>query len=448
MTIARTVAMGAFALGSARAAAQGTISGTVYDSLTSRSPVASATVVLVELNRYATADARGRFRLDSVPAGHYTLGFTFATLDALDLALPAISVEVVDGRRSTATLASPSAATMYARMCRTPRASDAGIIVGRVRDVDDHAPLAGAAITTDWMELTLKAGHAMSDRVRASARTDANGTYLLCGVPARVALDVSSEHDGFTAGPTSLTMDSSLIRRVDFSISRRDNAARAVSQDSLSQSHSATRGTVSLRGTVLGGDDRPLSGAAVGIVGSSDSARTDTAGAFHLSGIPAGTRSVQARSIGLLPTTVSMDFATNDVRDTTLSLTHKAQTLAPVTVAGRAATSWMELSGFETRRHQGLGAFATEEDIARHTYPDLISVLRTMRGLHVEYIRQMGMAPLPMPYLIGGGDVRERRLLRTEFLSRRSAVSRQKCVRVPRPDRPPAAKLGSWNRGV
>ena len=75
----------ALALGSANAGAQGSIAGTVFDSLRTRAPLAGATVVLVERSRYATADARGRFRFDSVPDGHYTIGFMHPVLDSLDL---------------------------------------------------------------------------------------------------------------------------------------------------------------------------------------------------------------------------------------------------------------------------------------------------------------------------------------------------------------------------
>jgi hypothetical protein len=402
---ARTTATDATGVSAGRTGAQGSIAGIVYDSLASHAPVASATVVIIELSRYATTDARGRFRLDSVPAGRYTLGFTFATLDALDLTLPTMPVEVVAGRRSAITLASPGAATVYTRLCPGPRDPDTGIILGRVRDVDDHTPLADATITTDWTEFTLKAGRTMSDRVGTAVRTNASGAYLLCGVPARVALDVSSEHAGFTAGPTSLVMDSSLIRRVDFAISRRDTAARAVQADSPVQDRSALRGTASLRGVVLGSDGRPLRDAAVSIVGSPDSARTDATGVFHLEGIPAGTRSVQVRSIGLLPTKMSMDFATNGARDTTLSMTRKAQELPAVSVEGQAnAASWMVLSGFEERWQHGLGAYVTEQEIARHNFPDLISILRNVRGMHVEYIGKMQR--LPMPYLLGGSTTK------------------------------------------
>lgn len=403
MNVARAVATVALTLGTTRAGAQGSIAGIVYDSLSSHGPLAGAEVVLVELSRYATTDTHGRFRIDSVPAGRYTLGFTYAALDVVDLVPPTVPVDVVDGRRSAVTLASPSAATVYTRLCPGPRDSDTGIILGRVRDVDDHTPLAGAMISTDWTEFTLAAGSSKSHRVRAAARADAKGVYLLCGVPMRVPLDVSSELAGFTAGPISLEMDSALIRRVNFAISRRDSAARRVEADSLSNDRSGLRGTASLRGVVLGGDGRPLRDADIGVVGSPDSSRTDASGAFHIEGIPAGTRSVQARSIGLLPMTVSMDFATSRARDTTLTMGRKAQELPSVTVVGRAhVTSWMELSGFSTRRQQGMGAFVTEQDIARHNYFDLISVLRTMRGMQVEYVGKY--IKLPLPFLRGNGS--------------------------------------------
>jgi hypothetical protein len=416
-TATRAAPSGA-AAGAARAGGQGAIAGVVYDSLTTHAPVAGATVVLLELSRYATTDEHGRFRIDSVPTGAYTLGVTFASLDALDVALPPFPVDVRAGEPTAVTVASPSAESMYMGMCRAARDRDTGIIIGRVRDVDDRAPLADATIRTDWMEFTVAtggaaagaAGRAAGDHVHADARTDAGGAYVLCGVPAGVALDLTSELAGFGAGPTSLTMDStSLIRRVDFAISRRDSAARVVRMvpaDSASP-QSSGRGTASLQGVVLNTEGRPLRDAVVAIVGSPDSVRTDAAGAFHLEGIPAGTRSVEVRSIGLSPTRVSMDFTTSGVRDTTLSMSRSVQALAAVTVAGRGnAMSLAERSGFETRREHGLGAFVTQDDIAKHNYGDFISILRTMPGLHIEYIRRAGgMPPLPMPYLVGSGSL-------------------------------------------
>ena len=143
-----------------------------------------------------------------------------------------------------------------------------------------------------------------------------------------------------------------------------------------------------------------------GILGTTRSAHTDVAGAFLVDHIPAGTRTIEVRSIGLLPMTVSMDFATNAVRDTTLSVSRQAQPLKPVAVKESGTTmSWMEKLGFETRRSQGLGAFVTEQDIKRHTFSDLISVLQGVRGVHVEFGGAAGIS-FPMPYLLGVSSVR------------------------------------------
>ena len=318
MNLTRTFTCAALAMVSVNARAQGSIVGTVYDSLSTHAPLANATVVLVERSRYATTDERGRFRIDSVPAGRYTIGFMHPVLDSLDLTGPVVPVEVVGGRRTMVSLSTPGRAAGYARICRDAYEAETGVVIGRVRDVDDKSPLAEATVTTDWTEYTVVAGHAAGHRVRAAARTTRDGIYLLCGVPANVPLDVRTEFDGFSAGPTPLLLGDRLMGRIDFAVSRRDRATRAVTIDDSSSVVVAVPGSASLRGMVRGRDGRPVRDAVVHVVGTLRSGRTDGTGAFLVDHIPAGTRTIEVRSIGLLPMAVSMDFATDATRDTSL----------------------------------------------------------------------------------------------------------------------------------
>ena len=391
-----------------RAGAQGSIAGTVYDSLSTHAPLANATVVLVERSRYATTDARGHFQIDSVPDGHYTLGIMHPVLDSLDLTAPVVAVDVAGGHRTTVALFTPGSAAAYARICPDAYAAETGLIVGRVHDVDDKSPLADATVTTDWTEYTIAGGHVAGHRVRDTARTSRQGVYLLCGVPTAVPLDVQTELAGFSAGPTPLLLNDRLIGRLDFALSRRDSAARTVVLGDSATSAAGVPGTASLRGTVVGGDGRPMRDAVVRVMGTARSVRTDVAGAFHVEHIPAGTRTIEVRSIGLLPMTVSMDFATNAARDTTLSVSRQAQPLNPVAVNERGPTlSLIVNEGFYRRQKQGLGAYVTAQDIVRHGSSDLVSVLQGVRGVNVVY-GSMGNASGitdPVPYLLGVSSV-------------------------------------------
>jgi carboxypeptidase family protein/TonB-dependent receptor-like protein len=290
-----------------------------------------------------------------------------------------------------------TAAAAFALMCPDVRDTDVGVIVGRVRDVDDGSALESATVSTDWIEYTITNGKSDSRRVRADIKTKSDGTYLLCGVPIKVPLEIQAEWNGRVVGPSPVQLDDRLIGRLEFAVSKRDSAT---THDSTSVSGSAT-----LRGVVRGADGKPLREAAVSVMGTARSARTDGKGAFTLDHIPAGTRSIEAKSVGLLPTRISIEFATGIVRDTTITLTRTAQQLKAVAVDATAEMApLMVRSGFNERRAQAMAAFITEQDLAKHAYTDLVSVLQGVRGVHVERgavsRSQSGIAQ-PMAYMKG-----------------------------------------------
>jgi Carboxypeptidase regulatory-like domain/TonB-dependent Receptor Plug Domain len=290
-------------------------------------------------------------------------------------------------------------AQRYAEICPGRRESGTGAIVGRVRDVDDGTSLAGATVSTEWTDYTVTAiGRSAGHPRRQESKTTGSGFYLLCGVPVKLRLDVRTDLTGVMAGPTPIVLDDRLIASLNFAISRKDAGAHTVTVgDSLVMDATAA-GSATITGTVRGGDGRPLINAVLDVLGTHLSARTDANGAFRLAKIPAGTRAIEVRSIGFEPVLFSTDLATNASRDTTISITAQVQQLAKVDVKGnKALPSWMERSGFDARKTQGLGAFMTQADIGKHGYSDVVSVLQGMRGIRIEFGGQF-----PSVQLVGG----------------------------------------------
>ena len=69
-------------------AGQATIVGTVYDSLSVHGPLPRAQIVLVGRSRYVQADSLGRFRIEGLAPGRYSLGLLHPVLDSFDLSAP------------------------------------------------------------------------------------------------------------------------------------------------------------------------------------------------------------------------------------------------------------------------------------------------------------------------------------------------------------------------
>ena len=398
----RTLICAAALICAQRAGAQGRISGVVYDSLRTHGPLANATVVLIEPSRYATTDAKGRFSFDSVAPGKYSIGFTHDVLDSLDLQGPIATANVVAGQLASVVLAVPSATTMYARLCPAVHDTSTGMVIGRVRDVDDQSALPNAAVSTEWAEYVISGGKAVPSRMHAATKSGAGGIYLLCGIPTNVALEVRTELAGIVVGPSPLDMHGRIFTRVDFAVSRKDDAARemplgATHGDSIAFAAYGP-GTAALHGVVRAADGKPLKDAVVSVIGTERSGRSDAAGAFRVEQIPAGTRAIEVKSIGMMPVTFAMDFPTHGTRDTTVSVSKRAQELKAVSVEEHGFTTSLMLNdGFAARQAHGLGSFLTEKDLAKHNYSTLTAVLESVRGMHIAY----GTKGYPLPQMLG-----------------------------------------------
>ncbi|HEX2189756.1 MAG TPA: carboxypeptidase regulatory-like domain-containing protein [Longimicrobiaceae bacterium] len=155
------------------------LSGTVYDSLRA-APLAGASVFLSGTVHRATTDAEGRFRIEDVPEGEYSVSFSHPSLASLGVA-PAVRTVVLRQGGAAVDLAVSPAPRLAAELC--PGLGEArSALVGAVRDAAGE-PVRDARVVLSWE----RGG-------RAEVVSDAQGVYRACGVPggAKVTAEVRS----------------------------------------------------------------------------------------------------------------------------------------------------------------------------------------------------------------------------------------------------------------
>ena len=290
--------------------AQSLIVGTVYDSLRTQAPLASATVVLVDTSRYATTDRLKRFRFDSLAPGRYTLGLIVRLLDTLGVQLPVRPVDITT-RQATVQLAVPSARSLHTALCPGSRDPETGVVFGRITDVDNAIPIVGATVGTSWAEFTVGTGGSRRAEQRGVVQSQANGVYVHCSVPLDVTLNIVASVDGRGAGPVTVELDELLLHHLDLAISRGDSAARVAAAEAATVALNTARGTATLSGRLVDARRSPLASGIVRIAGTDRTSRADSTGAFRLPNIPAGTRQVEVRAVGAAPSDVALTFETS-----------------------------------------------------------------------------------------------------------------------------------------
>jgi hypothetical protein len=313
----------------AQADRSGRIAGTVTDSVRAR-PLAGVRVVAVGVQSpdvmrgAATTDSAGRYHIDALPAGRYTVGFESPLLDSLEIAPPTRPGEVAPGATATVDLAVPPAAKLRAAVCSgAALPNETGAVYGHVVSAETESPLSGAVVALAWWErevdrTTLRA----TSRVRTvAASTDDAGWYRVCGVPTGTWLSVQLQHEGRTSPAIRAIVGDTLgiaIRHLSFSPSGAranvDSAAEgAPGEDAL------LSGTAMLGGIVRGIGDTPLASAEVRVPGTAAMGFTDAQGRYSLRGLPAGTQVLEVRHIGYGAVETSVELrsgivVTSDVR--------------------------------------------------------------------------------------------------------------------------------------
>lgn len=391
-----------------RAAAQGAVSGVVFDSLLSGAPLAGARVVLQGVESMSTTDRRGRFSFARVEPGRYQVTFFHPLLDSLSLSAPIYAVEVGRAGLTGLRLATPSYATTARALCGAALDASTSIVLARVRDAETGAPLPDARGSIEWWEMAFGDGF-RPERIpkRLAAISDSAGSITFCGVPTDIEVAVVARLGAQTTGDVVLPRRLAAIATQELRISLTDSAARRLDSAAIVDTMPRLRGgSARLRVQVRNQRGAAVSGAVVSVRGQSVSAVTDDAGVALLPGVPAGSQTVDVRAIGRAPEWQVVALTPSQESLVAFRLGDVATSLPEYVVRGIRPDVMLE--AYERRRRGGVGHFLNSDDLDK--LGRRATALATVPGLHVPMTTKPiggGMGPVsyiyPMIYVRSAG---------------------------------------------
>lgn len=155
--------------------------------------------------------------------------------------------------------------------------------------------------------------------------------------------------------------------------------ARADSTEAPPARKAATPG---LSGHVVQQDGKPVVGAAVKLVGTSDSAVTADDGGFAIHA-PTGAYILSIRRLGFRFERFAVTLAAGEQRDVTIVESRVVPVLPTVTTTAQERAAYRSV-GFEQRMQAGNGQFLTYEQIQQRHATRVSQLLDGMRGLQVS----------------------------------------------------------------
>ncbi|MFN8883907.1 carboxypeptidase regulatory-like domain-containing protein [Gemmatimonas sp.] len=392
-------------LGAARARAQssaspgrsGRVDITSVDSIT-RLPLAGASVRLVavfDTTRVhdAVLDARGRARVDRLPAGPWMLTARHARLDTLGVGSVAVPFTVRAGRGVTVRAAVPSVGTLVARVCGSAAAPGTGYLYGTVRRAvrtsaspraaatDSALPLSAGQVTAQWPDLRIEAGRVERTIVTTDVPVGDNGRYVLCGVPTETTVRLRAVGAEGASGVATFTSSATGIVPRDLVLGRADTVVTTPSGPQAPEDSGLVdivlRGAGGVRGTVQTVDGRPLANAIVGLSATGLAMRTDSAGRFLLAATPTGTWTLAVQALGYAPRQQPVDLVPGDTVALVVALV-SARVMDTVQVRANAMARTVlgrNLVDFDERRKMGFGRFLTQDDFAKAEGRNILNLL-------------------------------------------------------------------------
>jgi hypothetical protein len=379
----------------------GRIEGEVRDSV-NRGPLVGAVVFArplldssVSTLFHAETDSRGRFELQSLPAGRYELLVTHEWLETSGIAIKPVTVTVVSRERTSVKLGVPSPLTLRRSICgETFGDTLTGAIAGLVKSAESARPLAGANVVFEWTDIGVDpATRAISSqKLTGSTTTDSLGVFRGCGLPLAQAIVVQAQlgptrNSGIIEvqiGPAGILLMTVLVSDSASTIASADSTAVGLpARDSSVAAVQDTVGGHVVTGRVLGDAGQPLTNAQVRLIGSTRSAATNDDGRFRLRGVPAGTQGLEFAALGFYPTRRRIDVRPGIEATVEVGLRRLAAVMDTIRVIAQRQHMARRFSEFEKRRARGNGHYLTEEQIQSRRAFYTTDLFRMVPGVRV-----------------------------------------------------------------
>lgn len=386
------------AAGSLRAQAQAIavrVTGSVLDSLTN-SPLATASVHFLRADDLASesigarTDASGRFDISLAP-GRWIVGIEHPRFDSLGVALPARRIEIPAKPTFRLSLATASAHTLTRAFCGIDARDDDLAVVGIVQNAGSGAPLDSADVIVQWSTLRIALGSgAKVSTSTASAHSDRNGWYVLCGSPQHAQIVAWAERGAMATGLIE-AQTSNVPMRLDLWLDPSatlvanavDSAVPSRAIREAARKRPAVRaGDARLRAIVTDNSGKPIPGARARVIGHRF-AIGDQSGMVSLDSLPGGSQTLEVRALGFVPLTREVHLSGSSAASDTIQLTSVKSLMDTVRIsAGRVYA--VDVNGFDLRRRTGVGSYITAEEIERFHPASLASLLQARSAINIS----------------------------------------------------------------
>ena len=363
------------------------IIGIVVDSI-HKSGLEGAEVIVSGMSSPVTTDSQGRFTIDSLAPGTYQVGVFHPLIESLGLTLASKPFGIGADSTGVVSLAIPSVATLASRYCGSAvTTSHPAVVAGRVLDPDSDEPVPGATISLTWVDVVIsKETGIVRTPHELHTEADSTGFFRFCGLTEDLDATVQGTRSGLSTGEVQISTAGSMLTFENLAIA---------------SSTTTSKGTV--RGTVVGLDDRPVTGARVEAPMWGNAVVTKDDGTFSLDQLPTGTQLIIVRRLGFEAARVNVNVTSRQPTEVRVMLGPTLNILDPVLVTARRNYA-LDKNGFAARQRSGWGRYITAEQIQKRNPYQLTDMLTDLPGIRV--VRGIGGASVRderSRTIIGGG---------------------------------------------